>query len=86
MGHTLEISQEAYDRLREVAARRGQTPEALVEEWTARLAEQDTERNPYTDPRHESFDEFFRGLGMAETDIEMAKQAAEDDGERDADI
>jgi hypothetical protein len=78
MGHALEISQEAYVRLREAAERRGQTPEALVEAWTAQLANLDADRDPFGDPHYETFEESFLGLGMSDADIEMAKRSADD--------
>ncbi len=85
MSHALHISDEAYDTLTAVARERGQTPEAFIEAWAAEQAQAlaEADRDPHTDPRYETFEAFFRGLGMAEEEIQRAKQVAETE---DADL
>jgi hypothetical protein len=75
MSQTLSISDEAYRMLTALAHKRGQSPEAVVEVLIAE-ARAEAERDPYADPRYQSFEEFFRDLGMTEEDIQQAKENA----------
>jgi hypothetical protein len=79
MSHTISLSEAAYQTLSTLANEQGTTPEALIEAWAAQQAQvhAESERDPYTDPRYQTFDEFFLGLGMTEDEIREAKLAAQ---------
>lgn len=83
MSHVLTISDETYHALETLAQRQGQTPESLIETWVTQQIPPDVERDPHTDPRYESFDEFFLGLGMTEDEIRAAEADA---GNADANL
>ena len=86
MSHTLTISDRAYETLQTLASKQGKTLEAFIESW----AEQqkpggpDTERDPFTNPRYQTFEEFFRGLGVSEE--RLRRLEAEAEAEDDADV
>jgi len=69
MSHVLTVSDETYHALETLAQQHGQTPETLIENWVTQQRAPDGERDPHTNPRYESFDEFFLGLGMSEDEI-----------------
>ena len=75
MSQTLSISDEAYRTLCALASESGKTPEALIEAWVA-AAQAEAERDPYTDPRYQTFEEFFRALGMTAEEIRQARENA----------
>jgi hypothetical protein len=75
MSQILSISDEAYRKLLALANERGQTPEALIEAWIAAF-QAETSRDPYTDPRYQTFEEFFEELGMTSEEIRQAKEKA----------
>lgn len=83
MSHILTVSDETYRTLETLAQQHGQTPETLIEAWVTQQRAPDGERDPHTDPRYESFDEFFLGLGMTEDEIHAAEASAEN---ADADL
>jgi hypothetical protein len=59
--------------------------EALIAAWADQptLAEPATERDPHTDPRYYTFEEFFLHLGMSDEPIAeaLARADAEDSEE-----
>lgn len=73
MSHILELSDDTYEALRELASVEGKTPESLISSWAAQQIEalHRPAHNPYTEPRYYTTDEWFRHLGM--TDEEMAE-------------
>jgi hypothetical protein len=75
MSQMLALSEEAYTTLMALANERGQSPEAVVEDLIA-AAQADATRDPHTDPRYQTFEEFFRGLGMTSEEIRQARQSA----------
>lgn len=86
MRHTIDLSDESYDILVRLAQERGQTPQALIEAWVAEQANPAPPRDPRTDPRYYTTEEWFRHLGASEERIQRIKeQAAQDTGADDAD-
>ncbi|HEY7019823.1 MAG TPA: hypothetical protein VH349_01825 [Ktedonobacterales bacterium] len=78
MGHTIELSDRAYKILSALARQRGQSLEELLE---ALAAQRTADRDPVTDPRYETFEEFFQGLGMSPDEIKAAQESAESDAD-----
>jgi len=83
MGRVISISEEAYRALSALAGKQGSTVEALIEAWAAQQAKAEAERDPFTNPRYQTFEEFFLGLGMTKEEIQEAQAAARAD---DADV
>jgi hypothetical protein len=78
MSHTIELSDRAHEIRWALARQRGQSLAELLEA----LATQPTaDRDPMMDPRHETFEECFLGLGMSSDDIKTAQEIAESDAE-----
>ncbi|HEX3270762.1 MAG TPA: helix-turn-helix domain-containing protein [Ktedonobacterales bacterium] len=78
MSHVIELSDRAYEILSAFARQRGQSLEELLEALaTQRVAERDS----VTDPRYETFEEFFQGLGMSPDEIKAAQESAESDAD-----
>ena len=86
MGHTLTISDEAYEKLQVLARQHGKTMESLIETLADQQVRTDWEspRDPHTDPRYYTFEEFFRHLGVSEERLRRLEQ--EDEEEDDADL
>ena len=73
----LTISERAYQTIQKLASEHGQTPEAFIEAWAEQQAKKhDSGRDPYTDPRYQTFDEFFHDLGMTNEEITDSKARA----------
>lgn len=84
MSHALTISDNAYEMLKQIAERQGQSPEATVEGWITATTAGDHR------PRYETED-WFRHLGMSEEQIRRASERAnredwEERGENGAEI
>lgn len=71
MSQQVTVSDETYQALAALAAERNQTPEELIDAWVVAQ-----ERDPHTEPFHQSFDEFFQELGMSPADVQQAKDDA----------
>ena len=69
MSHALAISDNAYEMLKQIAERQGQSPEAIVEGWIAATSPGDNR------PRYETED-WFRHLGVSEERIRKARERA----------
>jgi hypothetical protein len=81
MSKTIELTDEQYRVIEHAAARRGQSPDALLAQWVEAL------RDPYADPRYFTDDELLRHLGMSEEMIRQAEDlAARDEDAGDADL
>jgi len=65
MGHTIELSEHAYQALEQTAQRQGQTPEALLEALIDNASHQ---KKVYDD-----IDDFFRSLGVTEEELRAAE-------------
>ncbi len=72
MSQILHISEDAYRILESLAAREGHTPAEIVESWAVAHAP----RDPQTQPRYYTTDEWFRHLGVSEERIAASKQRA----------
>jgi hypothetical protein len=73
----LTISERAYQTIQQLASEQGQTPEAFIEAWAEQQARRhSSERDPYTNPRYQTFDEFFHELGMTDEEIADSKARA----------
>lgn len=70
MSHALTISDTAYETLKRIAERQGQSPESVVEGWIAATSPGDNR------PRYETED-WFRHLGMSEEEIREARERAD---------
>lgn len=86
MSHILTISDRAYQTLEALATQHGQTPEAFIETWVEQQEPvlQETGRNPYTDPRYQTFDEFFQELGVSQERLRRLEE--EPEGEDNANL
>jgi hypothetical protein len=84
MSQMLALSDEACKTLTILANERGQSPEAFVEAMIA-AAQAEAERDPYTNPRYYTTEEWFRHLGADDDMIREAMQLAEKDDDGDAD-
>jgi hypothetical protein len=84
MSQTLSISDDAYRTLTVLANERGQSLEAFVEALIVE-AKAEAERDPYTNPRYYTTEEWFRHLGADDDMIREAIQLAEKDDDGDAD-
>ncbi|HEY7351071.1 MAG TPA: hypothetical protein VH599_22370 [Ktedonobacterales bacterium] len=86
MSHTLTISDRAYETLQALASKQGKTLEAFLESWAEQHEPilQGVERNPYTDPRYQTFEEFFHELGVSEERLRRLEEEAE--AEDDANV
>lgn len=71
MSQALQISDDAYNTLRQMAADQRATPEAIIEALIARAA---------SDERFET-EAWFHHLGMSDEMIEQAKELAEHDAD-----
>jgi hypothetical protein len=81
MSKTIELTDEQYQIIQHAAEQRGQTADTLLGEWIEEL------RDPYTNPRYFTEDEFLRHLGMTDEMIRQAEDiAARDEGAEDADV
>lgn len=69
MGHTIELSDEVFNKLQQMAVDCGESPEALVAGFISLAASTAGEQHYY------ELDDWFRHLGM--TDEEMAEADAE---------
>jgi hypothetical protein len=69
MSHALTISDTAYESLKQIAERQGQSPEAIIEGWIAATNSGDNR------PRYETED-WFRHLGVSEERIRKAREGA----------
>ena len=78
MSHTIELSDRAYNILSALARQRGQSLEELLEALATHRA---ADRDPVRDPRYETFEEFFVGLGMSPDEIKAAQESAESDAD-----
>lgn len=88
MRHSVELSDEVYDILVRLAQERGQTPQALIEAWVTELkqAGRTSPRDPRTEPRYYTTEEWFRHLGISDERIQHIKdKAAHDTDAGDAD-
>jgi hypothetical protein len=74
MSHVIELSDRAYAILSALARQPGQTLEELLEALARQRA---ADRDPVSDPRYETFEEFFQGLGTSSDDIRAAQENAE---------
>jgi hypothetical protein len=63
MGHVITLSDEQYVTIARAAARQGTTPDAVLAELIESL------RDPYTQPRYYSTDDFLRHLGASDEEI-----------------
>lgn len=81
MSHSLQLSDETYEALRELASEAGETPEALISTGIAYHIEvrSHSGHNPYTEPRYYTTDEWFHHLGMIDDEIAEADSLADDD-------
>jgi hypothetical protein len=84
MSQTLSISDETYRTLTILANERGQSPEVFVEALIAE-ARAEAERDPYTNPRYYTTEQWFRHLGADEDMIREAMELAEKGDDSDAD-
>ncbi len=80
---TLTISDRSYQKLQALAQKQGQTPEAFIESWVEQQEHEQREpgRDPYTNPRYYTTEEWFRHLGMTEEQIRRAAQEAQSDAD-----
>lgn len=77
MSHAIHISDEAYQKLEQLAQDSGESPESVVEGFVYAATASTRE------PHYYELDEWFRHLGM--TDEEMAEADAELEAEDAAD-
>ncbi|HLJ82526.1 MAG TPA: hypothetical protein VKT52_13630 [Ktedonobacterales bacterium] len=73
MSHTIELSDEQYEILREAAAARGESPDTVVAALIVEL------RTTQSQPRYYETDDFLRHLGASEEEIaELNREIAEE--------
>ncbi len=72
MSHQVTISDEAYQTIAQLASKRGQTPEELLESWAGVVSRSDMQ----SESRYQTFEEFFTDLGMTPVEIQAAKDDA----------
>jgi hypothetical protein len=81
MSKSIELTDEQYQIIQHAAEQRGQTADKLLGQWIEDL------RDPYTNPRYFTEDEFLRHLGMSDEAIRQAEElATHDEGDEDADV
>lgn len=81
MGKIIELTDEQFKIISHAAEARGQTADSLLSQIIEEL------RDPYTDPRYLTEDEFLHHLGMDDEMIQKAEElAARDEGDGDADV
>lgn len=74
MSHTIELSDEQYEILREAAEARGESPDTVVAALIAELRESQAQQ-----PRYYETDDFLRHLGASEEEIaELNREVAEE--------
>jgi hypothetical protein len=79
MTKVIELSDEQYRTIEQAAARRGQTPDALL----ALLSDELRDRR--REPRYYETDEWFRHLDVSDEVIEQVKREVREEAETDAD-
>jgi hypothetical protein len=79
MSKVIELSDEQYRTIEQAAARRGQTPDALLAHLIDEL------RDPRHEPRYYETDEWLRHLGMSEAAIRKIDAEVKAEAETDAD-
>jgi hypothetical protein len=77
MSKAIELSDEQYRTIAQAAARRGQTPDALIATWIDEL------RRPAS--RFYETDDWFRHLGVSDATIEAVRREVREAAETDAD-
>ena len=70
MSKTIELTDEQYHAIEQMAQSRGQTPEAFLAHLIAEI------RDPYITPRYFTEDEFLRYPGMSDEMIRQAEELA----------
>jgi transcription initiation factor TFIIIB Brf1 subunit/transcription initiation factor TFIIB len=76
MSHVIELTDEQYETLRQVAVARGQTPDAVIAAWLEEARERAHE------PRYYETDDWLRHLGVSEERIQRANaRIAEEEGQ-----
>ncbi|HEX6799500.1 MAG TPA: hypothetical protein VF116_17465 [Ktedonobacterales bacterium] len=78
MSHVIHISDEAFQKLEQLAAESGAAPEALVEGFVYAATASTREPHYYT------FEEWMRHLGMSDDDTQEIEAAVKRDDEPDA--
>jgi hypothetical protein len=73
MSHAFQISDEIYEKVAELAAARGKTPDALFQLWIQQNLARDLGPGPY------ETDDWFRHLGESEEMIRLSRQIAEEE-------
>ena len=79
MAHVLELSDEQYQIVKEVAESEGRTPEDLFIAWV-QDAELRAQPNHPTPARYET-DDWLRHLGVSNEEIEASKQRVRNEAE-----
>ena len=75
MSHTIELTDEQYQKLSQAAETEGATPVAVL----ARLIE--SLRDPIKEPRYHQTDEWLRRLGWSDEEISDIEREAEADAD-----
>ncbi|HEY8323648.1 MAG TPA: hypothetical protein VIG77_04095 [Ktedonobacterales bacterium] len=78
MSHTIELTDEQYQKLTRAAENEGATPDAVL----ARLIE--SLRDPLKEPRFSQTEEWLRRLGWSDEEISDIEREAEADADADA--
>src|SRR5262249_16615908 len=79
MSKVIELSDEQYRTVEQAAARRGQTPDALLASLIHEL------RDRHREPRYYETDEWLRHLGMSDETIRRIEAEVKAEAETDAD-
>ena len=78
MSHTIVLSDEQYDVLRQAAEERGESPDAVVAMLIAEL------RAKQSQPHYYSSDDFLRHLGASEEEIDELNREASEENARES--
>ncbi len=85
MSHVIELPDETYRRLEELAAEQGRSPVEVIETLITGAEAFGAGKHYYAGRHYYEFDDWMRHLGMSEDDIEEIKAAVEADDAANAD-
>ncbi len=85
MSHVIELPDETYRRLEELAAEQGRSPVEVIETLITGAEASGAGKHYYAGRHYYEFDDWMRHLGMSEDDIEEIKAAVEADDAANAD-